>query len=272
VTSFHTHFPQYVRHYGLPQLEPVVWRWLKWFHGPSALTHTPGSEVHAELIHRGLTQATVWGWGVDSSAFHPRHRSTAWRASLGFRDDDVIVLHVGRLALEKNLESLTHAWRTAREALGDRVGFVIAGDGPVGPDLERQMPWVRRLGFLDRSTLAVVYASSSMCVLPSHTETCGLVALEAMASGIPVVAADAGGFRESVTHEANGLLVPPTDTRAFATAVIHLATRVELRRRMGMAARQFAEERDVAGENAVLLQHYEWAAQCGHGANTCTAA
>jgi glycosyltransferase involved in cell wall biosynthesis len=272
VTSFHTNFPQYVKHYGAPRLAPAVWRWLRWFHAPALLTHTPSIALQNELLSRGLTQVTVWGWSVDSEVFHPRHRSQAWRQSIGVPDDAVIVLHVGRLAAEKNLEVLIHAWRTARNAVGDRVAFVIAGDGPLGPELERQMPWAHRLGFLDRSELAAVYASSELCTLPSHTETCGLVALEAMASGLPVIAAGAGGFRESISHEVNGLLVPHTDARAFATAVIHLATRVEQRRRMAKDARAFAEERDVSGENAVLLQHYEWAAERSRGVETCVAA
>jgi glycosyltransferase involved in cell wall biosynthesis len=256
VTSFHTDFPQYARAYGVRLLTPLVWRWLVRFHRPARMIHTPGVAVRDELVRRGLRNAVVWGRGVDPRHFHPNRRDTGWRRWMGGADDTVIVLHVGRLAPEKNLRVLVDAWRRAHRCLGPRATFVIAGEGPEATYVATHLPFVRQLGFLDRDTLAEVYASSDLCVLPSRTETCGLVALEAMASGLPVIAANAGGLAESVRHGENGLLVPPEDRRGFAHAIVTLVLDAERRRAMATRARGTAEQRDSHDENRELLRQY----------------
>jgi glycosyltransferase involved in cell wall biosynthesis len=256
VTSYHTHFPQYCRHYGIPALEHAVWSLLTWFHGPARLIHTPGVAARDELRRRGLAQAVLWGRGVDTHRFDPDRRGAATRRRLGVRDDQVLILHVGRLAAEKNLDLLADAFSTAGEALGSLAVFAVAGDGPSAHRLYRRLPGVRKLGFLPVGELADVYASADLCVFPSHTETCGLVALEALASGVPVVVADAAGLRESVVHGRTGLLVPPHDARGFAAAVVRLALDGSSRHLMGLAARRFALTRDCADEDRELLAQY----------------
>ena len=256
VTSYHTDFPQYARDYGLPWLTPLVWRWLVRFHRPARLIHTPGVAVRDELVRRGLRNSVVWGRGVDPAHFHPGKRDSGWRRWLGGGDDTVIVLHVGRLAAEKNLRVLAQAYTRAHRFLGPRATFVIAGDGPEADYLTAHVPFVRQLGFLDRDSLAALYASADLCVLPSRTETCGLVALEAMASGLPVIAANAGGLRESVLPDVNGILVRPDDARGFSQAIIALASDATRRRTLGASARQTAERRDVKSENEELLRQY----------------
>lgn len=256
VTSYHTHFPRYCAHYGVPGLEPAAWYFLQWFHGAAALTHTPGEAARRELIEHGIRHAVVWGRGVDTRHFHHGRRSAALRRRLGVREDRALVLHVGRLAPEKNLEILIGAWSIAWDALGERAAFVVAGEGPLRERLQARLPWATHLGFLDRAALAELYASADLCVLPSETETCGLVALEAMASGLPVVAASAGGLRESVTHGRTGLLAPPDDARAFAAAITALVMDPALRARLSAAARLTAVARDAAIEDAVLLDQY----------------
>lgn len=256
VTSYHTDFPQYARDYGLPWLTPLVWRWLVRFHRPARLIHTPGVAVRDELVRRGLRNSVVWGRGVDPAHFHPGKRDSGWRRWLGGGDDTVIVLHVGRLAAEKNLRVLGQAYTQAHRFLGPRAAFVIAGDGPEADYLTAHVPFVRQLGFLDRDSLAALYASADLCVLPSRTETCGLVALEAMASGLPVIAANAGGLRESVLPDVNGILVRPDDVRGFSQAIIALASDATRRRALGAGARQTAERRDAKSENEELLRHY----------------
>ena len=256
VTSYHTHFPRYCRHYGVPALEPLVWSYVTWFHRPAVMTHTPGEQARSELLAHGLTRAAVWGRGVDTRRFHHERRDMRLRRRLGIADGDVAVLHVGRLAAEKNLDTLVSAWMTAREAVGPRVRFIIAGDGPMGARLSAAMPWAIRFGFLEIPLLATLYASADLCVLPSATETCGLVALEAMASGLPVIAADAGGFRESVSSGRTGILVSPQDAAGFAGAIARLALNAPLRRRMSGEARLAAVARDCALEDAELLDQY----------------
>ncbi len=272
ITSYHTNFPQYARHYGAGIIEPLVWRWLRWFHRPAVLTQTPGEAVHHELERRDIGRPVVWGRGVDTTHFHPGKRNAGWRRWLAGGDDTAIVLHVGRLAAEKNMDVLIEAFSAARERVGQRATFVVAGEGPEQRRLLTRLPWVRQLGFLDRGRLADVYASADICVLPSKTETCGLVALEAMASGVAVVAADAGGFRESIVHDRSGLLVAPDDATGFAAATLALVIAPQRRAEIATAARAAAVARDVAPENLVLLQQYAGAAGISvSGAAPCAA-
>jgi glycosyltransferase involved in cell wall biosynthesis len=270
VTSFHTDFPRYARHYGAAVLEPVVWRWLAWFHGAAALTLTPGDAIQAELA-RHIGHARVWGRGVDAREFHPSRRDASWRRWLGGGDATAIVLHVGRLAPEKNLDVLIAAWRAARDRLGERATFVVAGEGPWRRRIVAQLPFVRELGFLPRGQLATLYASADLCVLPSATETCGLVALEAMASGLPVIAADAGGLRESIRHGESGLLIRPDNAPGFAAAIEELVTLPARRFALAAAARERALERDSSREDAELLERYAHLAIKSAGATACAA-
>lgn len=256
MTSYHTNFPQYCRHYGFAPLEGAVWRWIARFHKPARVVHTPSQSVRAELRAHGLDQVVVWGNGVDTRAFHHQRRDPALRHALGLADDDVVVLHVGRLAPEKNLDVLTHAYRLAHDALGGRARFLVTGEGPKAAELRRALSFATHLPFLPREDLARLYAASELCVLPSRTETCGLVALEAMASGIPVIAANAGGFRESVIHGCTGLLCAPADPRAFASAIVELALDGAARHAMGAAARLAAVGRDSTIEDDELLDQY----------------
>lgn len=256
VTSYHTNFPQYARHYRAGIVEPLVWKWLRWFHRPAVLTQTPGEAVRDELERRGIGHPVVWGRGVDTKHFHPRRRSAGWRRWLAGGDDTAIVLHVGRLAPEKNMDVLAESWRVAHETLGQRATFVLAGEGPATRRLLARLPWVRQLGFLERGKLADVYASADICVLPSKTETCGLVALEAMASGLAVVAADAGGFRESINHGRDGVLVAPDDATGFASEIVSLVMAPQRRAELRATARTNAMARDVTTENLDLLLQY----------------
>ena len=256
VTTYHTNFPEYSRHYGVGFLEPVVWRWLRWFHRPAAVTFTPGQAVRDDLVRRGLSHAALWGRGVDPHFFHPARRDNSWRRWLAGGDNTLIVLHVGRLAHEKNLGVLIEAWRQAYRVLGQRATFVVAGEGPEARRIESRLPFVRLLGFLPREDLATLYASADVSVFPSHTDTCGLVALEAMASGSTVIAADAGGFRESIQSGRTGLLVPAHEPHRYSDAIVALADDAATRFALAAAARDYALSRDVARENAELLDRY----------------
>ncbi|HEX4628145.1 MAG TPA: glycosyltransferase, partial [Gemmatimonadales bacterium] len=256
MTSFHTDFPRYARDYHAGVLEHAVWKWLAWFHRPARLTHTPGDGTRAELLAHGIDHAVVWGRGVDSTHFNPGRRTAACRRWLAGGEDTTIVLHVGRLAPEKNLDVLADAWRLAHAELGPRVTFALAGAGPLAGRLSSRLPFARQIGFVDRETLATLYASADLCVLPSKTETCGLVALEAMASGLPVIAANAGGLKESVRDRETGFLVSPDEPRDYVRAITELVDQPLARREYGAAARRVAVERDVRPEDAELLAQY----------------
>lgn len=272
VTTFHTNFPEYSRHYGVGFLEPLVWRWLQWFHRPARVTFTPGQAVRDDLVRRGLPHATLWGRGVDPHFFHPGRRDHSWRRWLAGGDDTVIVLHVGRLAHEKNLGVLIEAWRQTYDVLGQRATFVVAGEGPEARRIESRLPFVRLLGFLPREDLATLYASADVSVFPSHTETCGLVALEAMAAGSAVIAADAGGFRESIQAGTTGLLVPAHEPQGYRDAIVALAGDSASRFALAAAARDYALSRDVARENAELLDCYAALTDGARGRRSSTCA
>ena len=257
VSSFHTDFPRYAAHYlGRFAVKPTR-AYLRWFHNAASLTQTPSDLTRDELVATGIPRATVWGRGVDTAFFRPQRRSEDRRAAMGVSGDRVLVLHVGRLAVEKDVDTLVAAFRASWERLGDRAVFCVAGDGPRAAWVRAAMPWACQLGFLDRPTLADLYADADLFVFPSRTETCGLVALEALASGVPVIGADAGGVRESLRQGITGMIVPAGNVAGFAEAIELLVLDGEQRRAMHEAARAFAVGRDWARELEQLESVYE---------------
>ena len=264
VTSFHTDFPRYAARYvGAWAVEPVR-RYLQWFHGPAALTQTPSEATRDELQALGLGRAAVWGRGVDVRLFTPTRRSEARRRTLG-ADGRVLVLHVSRLAVEKDIDTLVESFRLAHATLGDTARFVLAGDGPRAADVRVALPFATHLGFLERTTLANLYADADLFVFPSPTETCGLVLLEAMASGVPVVASDTGGVRENLRSGLNGLEVRAGDAARFAAAIVDLSRNSSQRNAMGQAARAFAVARDWQRELDALGPLYHGVVQARQG-------
>jgi glycosyltransferase involved in cell wall biosynthesis len=254
VTSYHTDFPAYAQRYiGRWAVKPAV-RYLSWFHRPARLTQTPSHVVARSLFDRGVGPVDVWGRSVDTEAFHPRLRNDVLRRSLA--GDRPLVLHVGRLALEKGVETLIDAFTRAHQVLGDAAAFCVAGDGPLAASMRERLPFASHLGFLSRTELARLYASADLFVFPSATETCGLVALEAMASGLPVVAARAGGVVESVHHGLTGLLVEPGNAEAFAQGITQLCGDTAERSAMSVAARAFAAGRDWRVELDRVVETY----------------
>lgn len=256
VSSFHTDFPRYAARYlGRWAVGPTR-RYLRWFHSVASFTQTPSEITRDELRTLGLPRATVWGRGVDTTLFRPDRRSAERRAVLG-AEGRVIVLHVGRLAVEKDVETLVAAFAHARLVLGERAVFCIAGDGPRAAYVRHATPWARHLGFIDRGTLADLYADADLFVFPSPTETCGLVALEALASGLPVIGADAGGSSDNLREGITGRIMEAGSASAFAEAIVQLAEDHSQRLAMREAARAFAIGRDWARELDRLVEAYD---------------
>jgi phosphatidylinositol alpha 1,6-mannosyltransferase len=256
VTSFHTDFPRYAAQYlGRYAVRPTR-KWLAWFHRPALVTQTPSDVTRTSLVAMGIPHATVWGRGVDSQWFRPGRRSEARRATMG-ASGRILVLHVGRLAVEKDVATLVGAFLAAHQRLGDRARFCVAGDGPRAAEVRGALPFALHLGFLDRNTLADLYADADVFVFPSPTETCGLVALESLASGVPVIGAAAGGIPESIREGLTGFLVPAGDVAEFASRIVELAGDDGQRGAMREAARGFAVGRDWARELDELEALYE---------------
>ena len=243
VSSYHTDFGRYAESYGAAWLRPAVTGYLRRFHRRSARVYTPSSVTRRELLTLGLDKVEVWGRGVDTTVFHPGRRSQALRAELGM-GSRFTFLYVGRLAAEKRVDFVLEAFRRASAMVPRGVmHLILAGTGPCEPELRAAAPpEVTFLGFLDRQTrLPDLYANCDAFVFGSLTETLGLVVLEAMASGLPVIAAPAGGVQDHLRDGVNGLAYDPDDAAAMARAMVLLAGEYELARRLSRAARRTAE-------------------------------
>jgi glycosyltransferase involved in cell wall biosynthesis len=242
VSSFHTNFDQYTRHYRVGWLEGLIWRYLRRFHNRTIETYVPSRATIAELESRGFERLVLWPRGVDGTHFRPdRPGRDAVRESLGFGPEHVVIGHVSRIAAEKNVGYLAEALEQVERACPD-VRLLIVGDGPARPSLERRLgPAAKFVGYKTGEELADHYAACDLFAFASLTETFGNVILEAMASGLPVVAVRAGGPGDTVRPDETGFLVEPTDpSSAMAECLRRLSEDRALRLRLSEAARAYA--------------------------------
>jgi glycosyltransferase involved in cell wall biosynthesis len=240
LASYHTNLSDYCTHFRLGMLAGPVWAYRRMLHNQCDATLCPSPSTMLQLHRRGFSQLGVWGRGVDAQLFDPARRSPAWRRCVAGSDTRPIVLYVGRLSHEKNLDALACAFSSLR---GKDAHLVIVGDGPARERLAHALSGrpVTFTGYLRGEELATAYASADVFAFPSLTETFGQVALEAMASGLPVVAFDAEGVCDLVSDDRTGYLIPPGDVAGFAGALRALVAAPELRWRLGMCARLSAE-------------------------------
>jgi glycosyltransferase involved in cell wall biosynthesis len=266
VASSHTDYERYAALYGLNWAVKPGWRYLRWFYGHASRVLCPSVAYQTHLHARGIRHTAIWSRGVDAERFHPRHRSEAWRWSLGVGPDDLLVTCVGRIAPEKGIDVLLDAWGLLGD-LHDRARLVFVGSGLMEAEIARRgLPGVRVAGFRRDRELSAGYASADLFVLPSATETFGNVLLEAMASGLPCIAAAAGGPMDFVDHGWNGWLVHPNDPPALADALRTLLADGAQRRRLARAARATAEGRSWSAVHDGLVAEYERAIRAGHAA------
>jgi phosphatidylinositol alpha 1,6-mannosyltransferase len=209
VSSYHTSFSAYARFYRLGLLSRPGWSFLRLFHNSGRRTYAPSESTAQELIDHGFRRVRVWGRGVDASRFHPSFRSAELRERLGIDGPRLAIGSVGRLAREKGLDTMLDAMhRLERESPG-RFVFAFAGDGPYLESLRRAAPSSARfVGRLEGEPLSRFFASLDLFVFPSVTDTFGNVLLEAMASGVPVLAADAGPTRALLSNDRGMLYYP----------------------------------------------------------------
>ncbi len=239
VASYHTDLPGYTKHYGLGVLRDPTWAYFRWLHNQADMNLCPSHFTKAELEAHGFERVHVWGRGVDTERFHPKHRNLGWRRRLCDGDAEAqLLLYVGRLAVEKRVDWL----RPLLDVLPD-AHLAIVGDGPMRSDMERRFAGTKTVftGYLEGQALAQAYASADLFVFPSANETFGNVILEAMASGIPAVAAGSGGPLDHIVHNQTGWLCDPYDPADFtALAWRYASSRTQLRK-IGQAARAYAE-------------------------------
>lgn len=223
-TGFHTRFDDFARHYGVGLLAPLVFSYLRRFHNRAAATLVPTSELASFLSTHGFDNVRLLRRAVDSTLFDPSRRDESLRAGWGLSPSDLAVMHVGRIAPEKNIELALRAFDAIR-ARQPSARLVVVGDGPSREALSSARPDVVFTGAKRAEDLARHYASGDLFLFPSRTETFGNVTVEALASGLPVVAFDYGAAREHIRADAAGACVPRDDDMAFVLAAVRLADR-----------------------------------------------
>ncbi|KAK6943532.1 Glycosyltransferase subfamily 4-like, N-terminal domain [Dillenia turbinata] len=248
VMSYHTHVPVYIPRYTFSWLVKPMWLVIKFLHRAADLTLVPSAAIGRDLQAAHVTAANkirLWNKGVDSESFHPRFRSHEMRVRLSNGEPEKpLVVHVGRLGVEKSLDFLKSVMDRLPEA---RIAFV--GDGPYRPELEKMfdgMPAVFT-GMLQGEELSQAYASGDVFVMPSESETLGLVVLEAMSSGLPVVAARAGGIIDIIPEGLEGktgYCFTPGDLEDCLSKLEPLLNNKALRETIGKAAREDMEKYD----------------------------
>ena len=233
--SVHTRFDTYPRYYRLGFLEPPLKAFIRNLYQKCDALVTP-SESMAEVLRaeRMNDDISIWARGVDREIFDPSRRDLAWRRQQGIGDEEVAIGFLGRLVLEKGLDVFADTIaELRRRGVAHRV--LVIGDGPARPFFADSVPEGVFVGFQGGTDLGRAVASMDVLLNPSITETFGNVTLEAMASGVPVVAARATGSTSLVEDGRTGRLVDPGDTDAFAAALEAYAVDPELRRAHGRA-------------------------------------
>lgn len=239
LTGMHTHFDRYSRHYRLGLLAPLVARYMRAFHNCSGGTLVPTRAMAGSLMRRGFEHVHHWPRGVDASLFDPGRRSEQLRAEWGLQNGQLAVIHVGRLAPEKNVQLVMQSYRTIRAEIPS-ARLVWVGSGPEQKRLAQACPECIFAGPRTGEDLARHYASGDLFLFPSLTETFGNVVLEAMASGLPVVAFRDAAAAELISDGENGRTVRPGNIVDFIATAQELASSRDLCRRLGKAARERA--------------------------------
>ncbi|MDI1249494.1 MAG: glycosyltransferase family 1 protein [Lacunisphaera sp.] len=233
-SSFHTNFDQYTRDYRIGWFQPVVAAWLRRIHNRTLRTFVPTHDLRARLATAGYRNLRMLSRGVDAALFNPTRRDEALRAAWGVGPGELAVIHVGRLAAEKNYPLLFRAF-DAIKAVQPKARLVIVGDGPLLSACQRERPDAVFTGFYTGVNLARHYASGDIYLHTSVTETFGNVVTEALASGLAVAAYDYAAAHEFIRPEENGLLAPVGDETAYLAAAARLAAEPALRTRLAAA-------------------------------------
>ena len=254
VASYHTHLPQYLQHYGLGALEGLLWELLKAAHNQAQLNLCTSTVMVEELVSHGIERVDLWQRGVDTEMFQPHLKSVHMRSRLSQgHPEQPLFLYVGRVSAEKQIDQIKPVLEAIPEA-----HLAIVGDGPAREELKAHFAGTNTnfVGYLHGLELASAYASADAFIFPSRTETLGLVLLEAMAAGCPVVAAGSGGITDIVTDGVNGYLFNPTDPRGAITATQRLLEASQEREMLRQNARNEAEKWSWAAATRQLQGYY----------------
>lgn len=243
ISNYSTNFSQYTDYYRLDFLKQGIWDYLKWFHNQNSVTLCPSSESQKLLRQYDISNTTIFSRGIDLQKFHPSYRDNKLRKQFGL-EDKIVFLYVGRVSCEKDLDVLSASYGRLKQKYGSRISFIITGEGPYLEKCKATLPPDTIFtGFKKGQELSRIYASGDIFVCPSSTETFGNVILEAMASGLPVIGADAGGLKELIIHNRNGLKFEARNSDALEKAMGELINDGDLRNRLRDNGIRFAGER-----------------------------
>ena len=257
VASVHTRFESYLAYYHLQWFEPFVRAILRRFYHRVEVVMAPAQSTAAILrASRMNRDIAIWTRGIDREQFNPERRDMEWRRAQGLADDELVVAFLGRVVMEKNLDVFAEAIR-ALSNRGVKERVLVIGEGPAKLWFEQQLPEAIFTGQLTGTDLARAVASADVLFNPSVTEAFGNVTLEAMACGLPVVAAVATGSNNLVRDAETGFLVDAADVDGFADALEAYALDPELRRWHGEAGLAFARKMDWDTINSAALRVYQ---------------
>ncbi|MEO8627795.1 MAG: glycosyltransferase family 1 protein [Betaproteobacteria bacterium] len=242
-SEFHTNFHSYSHHYGFGVIGKAIERYLKRFHNAGACTFVPTQELKVQLERQGYRNLSVVARGADTHLFAPARRSDRLRASWGAGENDVVAIYVGRLAPEKNLPLVLSAFDAIRTGQPS-ARLVLVGDGPQRKQLQAAHPDYHFAGMRHGEDLAAHYASADVFLFPSLTETFGNVTVEALASGLAVVAYDYAAAREHIRHGGSGVLADYDDFHSFIALAVQVANDPALCAHLRVEARRAAERID----------------------------
>ncbi len=260
IASYHTHLPKYLEHYGMGMLEPLLWELLKAAHNQALLNLCTSTAMVSELESKGIRRTALWQRGVDTNCFKPEYRNQGMRKKLlgEFPDTGSLLIYVGRLSAEKQIERI----KPVLDKIPD-ASLALVGDGPYRNQLEKIFENTKTnfVGYLAGEELASAYASGDIFLFPSSTETLGLVLLEAMAAGCPVIGANKGGIPDIINDGVNGCLYDP-DKEDNGEESLIAATRKILddsskKEMMRVSARQEAEKWDWNQATLQLKNFYK---------------
>ncbi len=255
VASYHTDIPGFAARWGFSLLRDPLWTYLRWLHNQADLNLCPSKATETELLEHGFERTKIWSRGVDTQLYNPARRSDEWRNRLSpERPEAPLLLYVGRLSPEKRVDWL----RPVLSALPE-VNLAIVGDGPARPDLEQRFADTPTVftGYLRGEELAAAYATADIFVFPAANETLGNVVLEAMASGLPVIAPRSGGVLENVVDDVNGLYFEPESQHDLVAKVRQLVFDKECTAQLGVGSRKYAEAKNWSTILDQLLADYE---------------
>lgn len=256
VCSYHTHFHSYLEYYNLQIIDHFGWVYLRWLYRQAEHTYVPSASMIQTLLENGIANnMRLWARGIELDRFSPGKRDQQWRSGHGIGPEDPLVVMVSRLVWEKEMDTLRKTYLLLHE-MYPGIKTMVVGDGPALDEMKQTMPDTLFTGHLDGDDLATAYASSDVFVFPSVTETFGNVTLEAMASGLPAVVANAQGNKSLVGHGSTGYLVTPRRHTEFADAIGKLITQTDLRTRFGQQARTVAEGYSWPAVFSGLVENY----------------